>query len=191
MKKLMLVLIFLSYGAFSHAQNGFHEKKVTVLPSSELSITGDTNINKFKCIFNTAYLQEAQEIYYSRKDSIMNFRGAILVLDTNGFDCGNKGINQDFHDLIKSDQYPEILLEINQVKLRTKEFGVAKICITMAGKQKYYDVPINIKDGTIAQFQGELELNIKDFNLEPPKKLFGIIVVKDEIEINFDLKVKK
>lgn len=121
----------------------------------------------------------------------MNFRGAILVLNNKGFDCGNKGINQDFHDLLKSDQYPEILLEINQVKLRTKEFGVATICITMAGKQKYYDVPINIKDEHIAQFQGELELNIQDFNLEPPKKLFGIIVVKDEIEINFDLKVKK
>lgn len=187
----MLVFTLLITGAFSHAQNGFHEKRVTILPSSGLSITGDTNINKFQCVFNTAYLKEAQKIYYSRKDSIMNFRSAILVLNTNGFDCGNKGINQDFHDLIKSDQYPEILLEINQVRLRTKEFGVAKICITMAGKQKYYDVPINIKDGTIAQFQGELELNIKDFNLEPPKKLFGIIVVKDEIEINFDLRVKK
>lgn len=187
----MLVVILLFAGVFSHAQNRFHEKKVTVLPSSQLSINGDTNINKFECVFDTEYLKEAQKVYYSRRDSIMNFRGAILVLNNKGFDCGNKGINQDFHDLLKSDQYPEILLEINQVKLRTKEFGVATICITMAGKQKYYDVPINIKDEDIAQFQGELELNIQDFNLEPPKKLFGIIVVKDEIEINFDLKVKK
>ncbi len=191
MKKVMLVAIFLFTGAFTNAQHKFHEKKVSVLPSSQLSINGDTNINKFECIFNTAYLKETQKIYYSRKDSIINFTGATLVLNNQGFDCGNKGINQDFNDLIKSDKYPQILLEIHQVKLRTKEFGVATICITMAGKQKYYDVPINIKDGEIAQFQGELELNIKDFNLEPPKKLFGIIVVKDEIEINFDLKVKK
>jgi hypothetical protein len=191
MKKLMLIAMLLFSVAFTNAQNGFQEKKVTVLPSSQLSINGDTNINKFECVFDTQYLKEAQKVHYSRKDSIMNFTGAILVLNTQGFDCGNKGINQDFHDLIKSDEYPEILLEINQVKLRTKEFGVATICITMAGKQKFYDVPINIKDGKIAQFQGKLELNIKDFNLEPPKKLFGIIVVKDEIEIGFDLKVKK
>ncbi|MFD0976721.1 YceI family protein [Salinimicrobium gaetbulicola] len=191
MKKLLLVVMLLFTGAFTNAQNGFHQKKVTVLPSSQLAINGDTNINKFQCDFDTAFLKEAQQVYYSRKDSIMDFTGAILVLNTRGFDCGNKGINQDFHDLIKSDKYPEIHLEISKVKLRTKTFGVATICITMAGKQKFYEVPINIKDGEIAQFQGELELNIKDFKLEPPKKLFGIIVVKDEIEISFDLKVKK
>lgn len=191
MKKFMLVVMLLFSSAFTYAQNGFHEKKVTVLPASKLSITGDTNINKFECNFDTAYLKEAQKVYYSRKDSIMSFTGAILVLNTQGFDCGNKGINQDFHDLIKSDEYPEILLEISKVKLRTKSFGVATICITMAGKQRYYEVPINISNGEIAKFQGELELNIKDFDLEPPKKLFGIIVVKDEIEIAFDLQVKK
>ncbi|SDK69375.1 YceI-like domain-containing protein [Salinimicrobium catena] len=191
MKKLMLIALLLLSGALVHAQNNFHEKKVTVLPTSQLSINGDTNINKFECVFDTEYLNEGKKVYYSRRDSIMKFTGAILVLNTQGFDCGNKGINQDFHDLIKSDEYPEIHLEINQVRLRTSEFGVATICITMAGKQKYYEVPINIKDGKIAEFQGELELNIKDFGLEPPKKLFGIIVVKDDIEINFDLKVKK
>lgn len=191
MKKVLIIAIMLFTGVLTHAQNGFHEKKVTVLPSSALSITGDTNINKFECVFNTTYLKEAQQVFYSRKDSIMTFTGAALTLNTQGFDCGNKGINQDFHDLIKSDEYPEILLEISKVKLRTKNFGVATICITMAGKQKFYDVPVNIKNGDIAQFQGELELNIKDFGLEPPKKLFGIIVVKDDIEISFDLKVKK
>lgn len=191
MKKLLLVVMLLFTGAFTNAQNGFHERKVTVLPSSQLAINGDTNINKFQCDFDTAYLKEAQKVYYSRKDSIMNFTGAVLILNNQGFDCGNKGINQDFHDLIKSDEYPEIHLEISKVKLRTKAFGVATICITMAGNQRYYEVPININNGEIAEFQGELELNIRDFNLEPPKKLFGIIVVKDEIEITFDLQVKK
>lgn len=191
MKKLLLAVILLFTGALSQAQDSFHVKKVRVLPSSQLAINGDTNINKFECVFDTDHLNEAQKVYYSRKDSIMSFTGAILSLNTQGFDCGNKGINRDFHDLIKSEEYPEILLEISKVKLRTKNFGVATICITMAGIQKFYEVPININDGDIAQFQGELELNIKDFNLAPPTKLFGIIVVKDEIEIGFDLKVKK
>ncbi len=43
----------------------------------------------------------------------------------------------------------------------------------------------------ISEFKGILKLDIKDFDLEPPKKLFGMIVVKDEIEINFDLINKK
>ena len=189
--KNLLVITLLLIGTFANAQVTLKMKEVAVLPSSQLSITGDTNINKFECIFNTSYLEKAQQVSYTRKDSIMNFSGAILTLNTQGFDCGNKGINQDFHDLIKSDQYPEILLELSNVTLHSKTFGIANICITMAGKQKFYKVPVNIQDGKTAHFKGELELNIKDFNLEPPKKLFGIIKVKDEIEIAFDLCVKK
>jgi hypothetical protein len=191
MKKFLPIVMLLLTGAFTSAQTPFQVKEVAVLPSSHLSITGDTNINKFECNFDTSYLKKAQKVYYSRKDSIMNFTGAILTLDTKGFDCGNKGINQDFNDLIKSDQYPEILLELNKVSLHSRTFGTATVCITMAGKEKFYNVPVNIKNGPTAHIQGELELNIKDFNLEPPKKLFGIIKVKDEIEISFDLNVAK
>jgi hypothetical protein len=33
-------------------------------------------------------------------------------------------------------------------------------------------------------------LNLSDFNLEPPKKMLGLVVVDDAIEINLDLKIK-
>ena len=57
---------------------------------------------------------------------------------------------------------------------------------------KIYDIPVEIQNhDKISTFKGTLELNINDFKLEPPTKLFGMIVVKDNIEINFDLKVKK
>lgn len=177
-------------GAFSFAQGSYQPTQIQVIPASELSITGDTNINTFECEFNASYTSEAQKIFYSQNKSQINFTGAILKLDTKGFDCGNKAINKDFNSLVKSDRHPEILLEVNRVKIDSKTSGIANVCITIAGRQKVYDVPVQIKNDEIAQFSGTLELNINDYGLEPPKKLFGMIQVKDEIEIKFNLKVK-
>lgn len=191
MKKFKLVVMLLFFGAFTNAQNGFHNQTIQVLPESTLTITGDTNINSFECGFNTIYLEETQNVFYSKENSLLNFKNGILALDTRGFDCGNKGINKDFQGLVKSKEYPQILLELNRINLSSPSKGIANVCITIAGIQNFYDVPITIKNDTISRFKGTLELDIKDFNLEAPTKLFGAIVVKDEIEIDFDLKVRK
>lgn len=190
MKKIALVVLVLFCGAMTHAQN-FQKRKVTVLPSSNLTIIGDSNIAKFQCEFDTSYLQDSQVINYSKEGGQIKFTGAILTLDNRGFDCGSKGINRDFHDLLRTKEYPKILLELNKVVLSSPTKGAATVCITIAGKQKYYDVPVSIKEGEVANFKGNLLVNIKDYDLEPPKKLFGMIQVKDEIEIEFDLSIKK
>lgn len=190
MKKIAFVLLVLFTGAMTHAQD-FQKRKATVLPNSDLTIIGDSNIAKFQCEFETSYLEGAREIGYHHTGNQIKFTGAVLTLNNRGFDCGSKGINRDFHDLLKTDQYPKILLELNKVTLSSPTKGQATVFITIAGKQKSYELPVTITEGEIAEFRGNLHLDIRNFNLEPPKKLFGMIVVKDEIDIQFDLFVKK
>ena len=190
MKKIAFVLAVLLCGGITHAQ-GFQKKKVTVLPSSKLTIIGDSNIAAFQCEFDTSYLEESQVVSYSQTGDQIKFSGAVLTLRNMGFDCGSKGINRDFHDLLKTDNHPRILLELNSVILSSPSQGVATVAITIAGKKRSYEVPVAIKNDVIAEFKGNLHLNIKDYGLEAPKKLFGMIVVKDEIDIDFNLFVKK
>ena len=190
MKKIAFVLLVLFHGAMTtHAQD-FQNRKATVLPSSDLTIIGDSNIAAFQCEFDTSYLEGEQMIKYRQTGNIINFNGAVLSLNNRGFDCGSKGINRDFHDLLRSDQHPKIRLEVNKIDLSSPTGGLAHVIITIAGKHKTYAVPVKIKTGEVAEFKGKLEVNIKNYNLEPPKKLFGMIVVKDIIEIEFDLHVK-
>lgn len=190
MKKIAFVLLVLFHSAMTHAQD-FQTRKATVLPSSDLTIIGDSNIAAFQCEFDTSYLEGTQTIKYRQTGNTINFSGAVLSLNNRGFDCGSKGINRDFHDLLKSDEHPKIRLEVNKVDLTSPTQGSAHVIITIAGKHRTYNVPVKIKTGEIAEFNGRLEVNIKHYNLEPPKKLFGMIVVKDIIEIEFDLHVKK
>jgi hypothetical protein len=190
MKKIAFVLVLLLCGAMTHAQD-FQKKKITILPGSEVVVIGDSNIAAFQCDFDNSYLEKSQNISYSQDGNEIKFKDAVLVLNNKGFDCGSKGINRDFHDLLQTEDHPRILLDLNKVVLSSPQKGMATVGITIAGKERFYEVPVSIKNAAIAEFKGNLHLNIRDYGLEAPKKLFGMIVVKDEIDINFNLFVKK
>lgn len=190
MKTVLLYLLLLGFSALSYAQNGFQKKSIQILPESKLTITGDTNINEFLCAYNTSLIPQTGNMKFTGNPEEIRFENAILKLDNKGFDCGNKAINKDFQTLIKSNEYPEIELELKELCFKTNNQAIALITISIAGKQKDYKVPVIIKENPVAQYAGKLKLDINDFNLIPPKKLFGLIVVKEDIEINFNLIVE-
>ncbi len=191
MKSLMLFCLILCFSSNLMAQNGSEKRTVQILADSELTITGDTNINTFLCGFDTKRLERSKEISFSTLDNKLKFNNAVLILNNEGFDCGNKGINKDFHDLLRTDDYPTISLELIELKVQDESRAIADIKITIAGKHKNYTLPIEIVDSSIDCFTGNLKLNINDFGLKPPKKMFGLIVVKEDIEINFNLTIHK
>ena len=185
----MDALLLLSW--VTTAQSSMHATTIKILPKSTLSITGDTNINKFLCSFNTELIAENNQIIYKTGSSKINFENAILKLDNSGFDCGNKAINKDFKDLIKAEEYPVITLELTQILLDDNNKASAKVVINIAGESNTYLVPVEISSEETTQYKGCLNLNISDFNLQGPKKLFGLIIIKENININFILKVKR
>ncbi len=185
MKTILLYLLTISCSTFSFSQNSLQ-----ILPESQLSITGKTNINEFSCAFNTSLIPMAKNIKFKGNPEELHFENAILILDNKGFDCGNKAINKDFQTLIKSRKYPEIELELRELLFETPQQAIALLRISIAGKQKDYRVPVIIKENPVIQYAGKLNLDINDFELTPPKKIFGLIVVKDDIEINFNIIVE-
>ncbi len=187
MKRFTLYYLVFLCSLNGWAQDGFVAKSIEVLQNSELSITGDTNINKFGCEFNTFYLEQCREVVYQKEGNSISFKNAILTLKNEGFDCGNKAINKDFHSLLNTKEYPKITLELTEIILDKVDKGKASVKINIAGKEMTYIVPIEIVAAPVNRFIGKLKLDIRDFGLEPPKKLLGLIVIKEEIDINFNL----
>lgn len=169
------------------SQAEFVTKTVQIHASSELSIKGDTNITGFECDFNTIYLDEHRNVTYQKNENTINFSNARLSLKNKGFDCGNRGINKDFHSMLNTKEHPIISLELIKIILSNGEKAIANVIITISGIKKEYSFPINISSTPINRFVGSLKLNIKDFELHPPRKMFGLIEIKEEIEIDFNL----
>ena len=189
MERFILICLVFIISLKSWSQNDFVTKSIEILQNSDLSITGDTNISMFECDFNTFFLEQGRQVIYHKSGDRIIFKSAILSLRNEGFDCGNKVINKDFHSLLKTNEYPKITLELLEINLIKADKGKASVRITIAGKEKKFVVPIDILSSSTHRFIGKLKLDIQDFGLEPPKKMFGLIVIKKEVEINFNLAV--
>ncbi|MEH6407800.1 MAG: YceI family protein [Leeuwenhoekiella sp.] len=185
--KHMFYFLAILFSVNLGAQNIDYSKMViNDLKESDLFIIGKTNVNTFTCLFNINYLKKCQEVFYIENDGEFNFKNAVLVLDTQGFDCGSKPINRDFNKLLQTDEYPEITIEVRKAQIA--ETGAnAIVAIGIAGKALEYKVPVTIINTPKTHFKGVLQLKLSDYELELPKKLFGLIEVKDEIEIHFNI----
>lgn len=187
MKKVVFIVCILSSLAFTTQVLVKNGTSVIVSSTSELYIKGKTNVNHFKCEFNIKELNKPIPVRYKMLDGKMIFEKAKLVLNTDCFDCGNRGMNKDFRALLKSDIYPEILMELKQIDRVSPSVVKANVELSIAGTSRSYYLPLELKEGQDIQVTGTLKLNITDFGLEAPTKALGLIVVSEEIEIKLDL----
>lgn len=189
MKKFFLIILILSISGFTFV-NLVKETTVIIEPESKLFIKGSTNINTFNCHYNIAELQDPIPVNFEVKNDKMVFKETDLILKNECFDCGNKNINTDFKALLKTNKYPQIFIHLNEIQNFNSTNSTSEVLldVEIAGIIKSYTIPVKIEDNENNLFvKGKLIMDINDFNLEPPKKLLGLIKVDRAIEIDFQL----
>lgn len=193
MKKILYIILFCFLGAFSAREALKTSLEVSVENDSEVSISGTTNVNAFSCCYNINKLKEPIPVFFEASKGTMLFKSTVLELENECFDCGHKGINKDFNKLLKTELYPKIKLQLKEIQKSPKFENTffAKVDIQLANKVNGYEFPVTVTKNGNYLIVGELDLNLEDFNLDAPKKAFGLIVVHDEIKVHFSLHLKQ
>ncbi len=169
--------------------------RALILEGSKLSINGTSNVTDFTCLYKNEI--EPDTLSYTVqtmvKDSLVVVKGDKLELETDGFDCGKKGINRDFRKTLKSEQYPLIEVELLKLFMDDHHPFKAEVLIRLAGSTQPYQVLLREvhRDDSIRSVSGYQDLRMTDFGLDPPSALFGLIKVRDELRIHFTLKVEE
>jgi len=176
---IIAVIILLSFG-FSKNQT-----KVKITNKSEVSIKGKSNVNSFECKYDSDFIENDLQISIARNNNKILLEGAKIAIKSTGFDCAHKMITRDFKSILKADEYPHIVINVKEINT-AKENITAKLNVKIAGVEKEYLVPVIFNSNT-NNVKGLLKLNIKDFKLKSPKKLLGMVVVNDNVDINFNL----
>jgi hypothetical protein len=176
---IIAVIILLSFG-FSKNQT-----KVKITDKSEVSIKGKSNINSFECKYDSDFIENDLQISIVRNNNKILLEGAKIAIKSTGFDCAHKMITRDFKTILKAEEYPHIVINVKEVNT-IKENITAKLNVKIAGIEKEYLVPVIFNSNT-NNVKGQLKLNIKDFKLKSSKKLLGMVVVNDNVDINFNL----
>lgn len=176
---IITVVILLSFGFSKNVT------KVKITNKSEVTIKGKSNVNSFECKYNSDFIENDLQVSIARNNNKILLDGAKIAIKSTGFDCAHKMITKDFKTILKADDYPHIVINVKEIST-TKENIAAKLNVTIAGIDKEYLVPVSYNQNT-NNVKGQLKLNIKDFKLKSPKKLLGMVVVNDNVDINFNL----
>lgn len=167
-----------------------------ILPQSYIVINGSSNINKFTCRVNRP--ADVTPLKFSiQSDYSVTMNGSIKV-NVGEFDCKQRVLTNDLRKTLKEDTYKQMTVyfaSLDQLPLDSRKEQVinGRILIELAGIKKAFTVPlvfVQTEDGMF-QLKGSRRFSFEDFNLEPPKKVGGIIRVKNDFNTTFVLNLKQ
>lgn len=170
--------------------------------SSQFFIDGQSNIGKFNCDLYQLFSEGTLKVRSQWSDFKLTFEGMRFRYEVDNFKCSIPTMTRDLQDLLDSDKYPYLYLEVHSIKINKSNTEIehltveTEVTITLSGQEKRY----LIKNGMVTNyseekltFSGQQVLQMTDFGIEPPTKFFGLVQVTDKLDVEFeiDMLVKK
>jgi hypothetical protein len=181
-------------------------QKVTtrLLDNSWIKINGESNVVDFSFQQNAnTFIDHTMDITAVRDGNHVTLSRNTVSIGIKKFDSEDKMALRDFFKLVKADEHPNITVTLAHFEylsagddvlsiLRSPIVNIAiYVDISLAGIEKPYVIPVKAvrNDGKV-EITGRKKIDIHDFGLTPPIVLFGLIKVKEWIEIDFQINLK-
>ncbi len=166
----------------------------SLLKNSKLSILVTTNKFQFEIKQNgDKILEQKRTVTIAEQNNKLRFNQSELAIFVKNFKTNNKVAQADFYKLMQSDKYPYMNIKLKHYEMYRKtdgsiKHGKALVEINIAGVNRQYEIPVatNKKGDNIIHLYGEKKMTIRDFGLEPPTAMMGLIQVSEWIEIELD-----
>jgi hypothetical protein len=176
----------------------------TFMENCQLTIDVETNVNEFDCLYTRPELFRNLCFQGVAEERSISFKKAELLLPIKRFDCGGKMINSDFVEMLYREGQPDIKVEflsarwypadqLEKNRRLGKPVGYFEVEITMVGESRIKTLRIYSSDfkENMLFSRGTIDLNMSEFGIEPPEKFLGMVKVKDQLTIHFDLNIKR
>lgn len=163
----------------------------SVQNNSSLSIKGSSNVNTFGCSSSGNFKSETIHGRILPNNSV-ELKGTVTI-NINSFDCNNRMLTNDLRRTLKASEYPNMkihFINLERVPLTHDNYDYVggDVYIELAGeKKRFYLRYVLSKNGEGLTLSGSRAFSFSDFNLSPPQKVGGMIKVKDDFDVAFEL----
>lgn len=191
MKWIVFVFAFLLMGIIA-ARIGASQAATVVAPESEIWIEGKSNVSRFSC--RARSMSGHGRVASEGAEKVNADAEALLEITVRSFDCGNARMNSDLFDALKADVHPTIHFKMESADVvgyrpsGSVELDVVGI-ITVAGVTR--SVQTRVVGDRLATGQlraaGAILVSMRDFSIEPPTALLGLVRTRNDITVRFDL----
>lgn len=168
---------------------------VTLDKNSILTIHGSTNLLTFKLIQGgDKIMNEPLELTATQMGNKYMLSKNKLSITVENFKSDNIIAQAEFYKLMQTEKYPTLKIQLNHFESESTDNptqftkGNALLSFTITGVTKQYSFPVSISTkGNIVTVTGRKRMKIKDFGLEPPAAMLGLVRVSEWIEIDFKI----
>lgn len=190
MSRITTLILFVSLIYTLSAQTNL---LVDLQKNSWIAINGTTNVISFKLLQSgEKILDKPLEVEVIKNNNKIYLTQNQHSIQVKNFESDNKMALRDFLKLIKSDVYPTLDVQLNHIETipdvekSAYSKGVVSVNIDITGVRKHYNIPVNSsRHGEYIVVDGVKKISIKDFKLEPPVEMLGLIRVSEWIVIRF------
>jgi polyisoprenoid-binding protein YceI len=171
---------------------------LTLHTDSQFWIQGKASSISFTC--KVKRVQGAAELPTTRSalSSSADERQTEVVVrvPVQAFDCGNSRMTEDLQEALKMEKHPKIKFELVHATVGTPldttgTWRTVNVlgALTIAGTKRLINLEAagHALDKHRFRVRGCKPIRMTYFNIEPPTKAFGLIKVKDRVEVQFDL----
>lgn len=165
--------------------------KLHVIPSmSSVEIVGTSNVNSFTCVAD-----EVDGFGRIGPDRTSAPTNSELEIPVRSFDCKNGRMSKDLFEALKGEQHPAISFQLDVVRVFDEEFESGATLLEAEGTLWVAGQGRNIRTRAMGdrlangylRATGSLNFNMSDFDIDPPTALLGVVRVRDEVTVRFEL----
>ncbi|MGV8134264.1 MAG: YceI family protein [Mangrovibacterium sp.] len=181
---LIFILLFFYPGVVVYSQA--EKDRFDHYLFDEVVITGSTNMNQFSLNY--------KENGYSAIPAPVgkNHDRFVISIPAGKIKAESKMMLHDFLEMINARQYPVIAVTLEEgiaEKVLADSILQHQVGLTINGITNRYDVrSLSVEcDSGQRYLSGEFRVNLSNFNIDAPRKFFGLVKVEDEVLINFKI----
>jgi len=128
---------------------------------------------------------------------IENFEDADIQINVEKLESGKRIMNNKTYEALESDDHPKIRFQLKSVEdlytAGSNFSGKANGVMTIAGNSKTVSIPFSGKVNGENKFSvsGDYSLKMTEYDIDPPKAMFGSLKTGDEVTIKYDFVFKE
>ncbi|MFP8487967.1 YceI family protein [Gracilimonas sp. Q87] len=182
MLRILITLMFAFSSLFVSAQNYNVD-----IENSKVVIDGTSNVHDWQSEAEQFSGNAAIEL---EEDSLISISDLQFNVVVDGIKSGKGGMDSKTYDALNKDKYPNITFVLSEVTSINDSSLTATGDLTISGVTKSIQMDVLyeiLPDGSVL-FEGTQNINMKDYDVDPPRAMFGAIRAGEEVDVIFDAK---
>lgn len=189
---LAIIVLFLPVMASAQSAN------YTLNENSTMIIKGTSTIHDWEADVEQMDIDIALDPTKLQQDPVANpVESFSISVPVESIESGKGGMNRKIYGALKKDDHPQIKFELKSAELmdaaaNTGSFKLNSTgMLTIKGNSREVTFPVQATkvDENGYRFEGSYNMNMKDYEVDPPSAMFGTIKSGEEVEIVFNILV--